>query len=126
MLFSMDTRVLTQTKETKPRRWNKSHQLSWFKIDAWKSSEYPTSEFSKLEENDILFMDSSHALKIGSDVQYEILEILLRLTEGVIVHVHDIFLPAEDPKNWVLEDFRFLNEQYLLQAFLVFNKSFEV
>lgn len=71
-------------------------------------------------------MDSSHALKIGSDVQYEILEILPRLTEGVIVHVHDIFLPAEDPKNWVLEDFRFLNEQYLLQAFLAFNKSFEV
>ena len=48
--------------------------------------------FSKLKENDILFIDSSHVLKIGSDVQYEYLEILPRLNKGVIVHIHDIFL----------------------------------
>jgi hypothetical protein len=96
------------------------------KLISEKIQNTPTSEFSKLEEKDILFVDSSHVLKIGSDVQYEILEILPRLNEGVIVHIHDTFLPAEYPKNWVLEDFRFLNEQYLLQAFLAFNKSFEV
>lgn len=87
----------------------------------------PTSEFSNLEENDILFIDSSHALKIGSDVQARaLLEILPRLNQGVIVHFHDIFMPAEYPKKWVLEDCKFLNEQYVLQAFLAFNRSFEV
>lgn len=84
------------------------------------------SEFKKLTENDILFIDSSHVLKIGSDVQYEYLEILPRLKKGVLVHLHDIFLPAEYPKEWVLKDYRFWTEQYLLQAFLAFNDSFEV
>ena len=84
------------------------------------------TEFKKLKTNDILFIDSSHVLRIGSDVQYEYLEILPRLNKGVIVHVHDIFLPAEYPIGWVLKDYRFWTEQYLLQAFLAFNKSFEV
>jgi hypothetical protein len=86
----------------------------------------PISEFGKLERNDILFIDSSHILKLGGDVQYEFLEILPRLKEGVFIHVHDIFLPAEYPKRWVLNDLAFYNEQYLLQAFLAFNHSFEV
>ena len=84
------------------------------------------SEFNKLEKNDILLIDSSHVLKIGSDVQYEYLEILPRLKKGVIVHVHDIFSPAEYPREWVLGDYRFWNEQYLLCAFLSFNSAFEV
>lgn len=83
-------------------------------------------EFKKLTKNDILFIDSSHVLKIGSDVQYEYLEILPRLNKGVIVHLHDIFLPAEYPKKWVLKDYIFWTEQYLLQAFLAFNDSFEI
>ncbi len=84
------------------------------------------SEFNKLEKNDILLIDSSHVLKIGSDVQYEYLEILPRLKKGVIVHVHDIFSPSEYPREWVLGDYRFWNEQYLLCAFLSFNSAFEV
>lgn len=86
----------------------------------------PLSEFKELKENDILFIDSSHVLKIGSDVQYEYLEILPRLNKGVIVHIHDIFLPAEYLKEWVSKEYRFWTEQYLLQAFLAFNDSFEV
>jgi hypothetical protein len=82
--------------------------------------------FDKLRENDILFIDSSHVIKIGNDVQYEYLEILPRLNIGVIVHLHDIFLPAEYPREWVLRDYRFWTEQYLLQAFLAFNDRFEV
>lgn len=96
------------------------------KLIPTKVQDISLSEFSKLRENDVLFMDSSHVLKIGSDVQYEFLEILPRLNKGVIVHVHDIFLPAEYPKEWVLKDYRFWTEQYLLQAFLIFNNSFEV
>lgn len=86
----------------------------------------PLSTFLELERNDILFIDSSHVLAIGSDVHFEFLEILPRLQRGVIVHLHDIFLPAEYPKKWVLEKQHFWNEQYLLQAFLAFNDRFEV
>lgn len=88
--------------------------------------EVSLAEFAALQENDILFIDSSHVLKPGSDVQYEYLEILPRLNKGVIVHVHDIFMPAEYPKEWMMKHLRFWNEQYLLQAFLTFNDSFEV
>ena len=84
------------------------------------------SKFTELKKNDFLFIDSTHTLKIGSDVQCEYLEILPRLNEGVIVHIHDIFLPAEYPKAWVLKDHRFWTEQYLLQAFLSFNNMFEI
>ena len=83
-------------------------------------------EFEKLTENDILFIDSSHVLKIESDVYYEYLEILPRLNKGVLVHFHDIFLPLNYPKHWITKEYLFWNEQYLLQAFLVFNSGFEV
>lgn len=91
-----------------------------------KIEDVPLSMFNELGANDILFIDSSHVLRIGGDVKYEYLEILPRLKKGVIVHSHDIFLPAEYPKVWVLEEHRFWNEQYLLQAFLAFNTAFEV
>ncbi len=82
--------------------------------------------FEALADGDILFIDSSHVLRIGSDVEYEFMEILPRLQNGVIVHVHDIFLPANYPRKWVKQHQRFWTEQYLLQAFLQFNDSFEV
>ena len=86
----------------------------------------PVSEFEKLRENDILFIDSSHVVNIGGDVTYEILEIFPRLSKGVVIHVHDIFIPSEYPKEWVLKNHWFFAEQYLFQAFLSFNDSFEV
>ena len=82
--------------------------------------------FSQLNSNDILFIDSSHAVKIGGDVNYLFLEVLPRLKPGVIVHIHDIFLPFEYRRDWVMEQFRFWTEQYLLQGFLMFNSEFEV
>jgi hypothetical protein len=91
-----------------------------------KAQDVPRTEFEKLEANDILFIDSSHVLKIGSDVQYEYLEILPRLKKGVMVHIHDVFLPMEYPEDWVLKRNRYWTEQYLLQAFLAFNSAFEV
>ena len=86
----------------------------------------PISEFSSLTANDILFIDSSHMIKIGGDVQYEFLEILPRLQPRVVIHIHDIFLPAEYRREWVMHEHRFYTEQYLLQAFLAFNHSFHV
>jgi Methyltransferase domain len=82
--------------------------------------------FAQLESGDILFIDSSHTVKIGGDVNYLFLEVLPRLRPGVIVHVHDIFLPFEYRRDWVVDEFRFWNEQYLLQAFLTLNPEFEV
>jgi hypothetical protein len=86
----------------------------------------PLEEFTSLGANDILFIDSSHVSKVGSDVNYEMLQIIPRLAPGVFVHVHDIFLPFEYPKKWHLEWRVFFNEQYLLRAFLTFNSSFRV
>ena len=86
----------------------------------------PMDFFTLLEENDILFIDSSHVVSIGGDVNYEFLEIIPRLKAGVIIHVHDIFAPAEYPKKWIFEDRFFWTEQYILQAFLSFNYDFEI
>ena len=91
-----------------------------------KIQDVPWAEFQKLQANDILFIDSTHVLKIGSDVQYEYLEILHRLNPGVLIHLHDIFWPAEYPRKWVMTEKRFWNEAYLAQAFLAFNDSFEI
>jgi hypothetical protein len=88
--------------------------------------EIDLSIFCKLKENDILFIDSSHVLKIGNDVQRIYLEILPNLAKGVLIHVHDIFFPSEYPKEIILKHHRFWTEQYLLQAFLCFNRAFEV
>jgi len=82
--------------------------------------------FSQLQSGDFLFIDSSHTVKIGGDVNYLFLEVLPRLKPGVIVHIHDIFLPFEYRRDWVMGEFRFWSEQYLLQAFLTFNSEFEV
>lgn len=80
--------------------------------------------FTALDADDILFIDSSHAVKFGSDVCYEFLEVLPRLKPGVWIHVHDIFFPHDYPAEWLLNRRLALNEQYLLEAFLTFNNNF--
>lgn len=91
-----------------------------------KVQEVPLRIFETLKENDILFIDSSHVMKIGSDVQYIIFEILPRVGKGVLIHFHDIFLPSEYPMNWIMNEHRFWNEQYVLRAFMTFNDKYEV
>ncbi len=86
----------------------------------------PLSVFSKLENCDILFIDSSHTVKTGGDVNYLFLEVLPRLKKGVLVHIHDIFFPFDYPEGWVVKEHRFWAEQYLLQAFLMFNQDFSI
>ena len=81
------------------------------------------SEFDILEENDILFIDSTHVSKIDSDVNRIFFEVLPRLSSGVHVHFHDIFFPFEYPKEWLLEG-RAWNEAYILKAFLQYNQAF--
>jgi hypothetical protein len=86
----------------------------------------PLSRFRELEANDILFIDCSHVGSIGSDVTYLLLHVLPELSPGVIVHVHDIFLPWNYPKDWIVKKHLFWNEQYLLLAYLHQNRSMEV
>ncbi|MDD2852575.1 MAG: class I SAM-dependent methyltransferase [Desulfuromonadaceae bacterium] len=82
--------------------------------------------FSELEENDILFIDSSHIIRPQGDVLFEYLELLPSLNIGVIVHIHDIFSPWDYPKEWVTNEVRLWNEQYLLEAFLTCNRDWKV
>ncbi len=83
------------------------------------------SFFEQLEENDILFIDSTHVSKTGSDVNYVLFEILPRLKSGVFIHFHDVFYPFEYPKEWVYGGFNW-NENYLLRAYLMYNEIFEI
>jgi hypothetical protein len=82
--------------------------------------------FRALEAGDILFIDSSHALRPMGDVEFEYLHILPVLTRGVIVHAHDIFSPRDYPREWLENDRLLWTEQYLLEAFLSFNSEFEI
>ncbi len=81
--------------------------------------------FTSLEAGDILFIDSSHALRAGGDVQLEYCEILPRLRPGVMVHIHDISLPKPYPGVY-FDSQLYWNEQWVLQAFMCFNSRFEV
>lgn len=87
--------------------------------------ELPVKTFEELREGDVLFIDTSHVAKTGGDVPYLYHEVLPRLHRGVVVHIHDIFLPRDYPERWVLQG-RGWNEQYLVQSFLAFNDSYEV
>lgn len=81
--------------------------------------------FMSLRENDILFIDSSHVSKVGSELNYLLFEILPILNSGVIIHFHDVFNNFQYPKEWIQEGIHF-NEQYLLRAFLQYNSQYEI
>ena len=85
----------------------------------------PLERFLELASGDILFIDTSHTVKCGSEVNFLILDVLPQLRPGVLVHFHDIFLPYEYPYDWYARETYFA-EQYLLQAFLSGNPAYEV
>jgi hypothetical protein len=89
---------------------------------ASKVEDVPLERFTSLREGDLLSIDSSHAVRIGGDVAFLYLEVLPRLAPGVLVHIHDIFLPFNYPMQWLQRRY-FWNEQYLLHAFLIHNDA---
>lgn len=91
-----------------------------------KVEEVSLSLFDELKAGDILFIDSSHVSKTGSDVNHIYFQIIPRLAAGVIIHIHDIFLPSDYPKPWVIKQARSWNEQYIVQALLMYTHAFEV
>lgn len=82
--------------------------------------------FNTLEAGDILFIDSSHVSKLGSDVNFLLLKVIPSLKPGVLIHFHDIALPLDYPKQFLRDQKRFWNESYMLASFLLFNKEFVV
>jgi predicted O-methyltransferase YrrM len=84
------------------------------------------SVFEALCENDVLFIDSSHVVRIGGDVNQLFLEILPRLRPGVWIHIHDVFFPHDYPEEWTKQMNFFWSEQYLLHSFLCCNSEFKV
>jgi hypothetical protein len=84
------------------------------------------SHFGELSSGDILFIDSSHTVRVGGDVVHLLCEVIPRLAPGVIVHVHDIYLPYEYPRELIEEARWYWAEQYLLQALLAGNERLEV
>lgn len=95
------------------------------KIYKNKLQELDSDIFRELKKNDILFIDSSHVCKTGSDVHKIIFEILPKLQKGVIIHFHDIIYPFEYPEQWLRRGI-FWNEAYLLRAFLQYNEKFKI
>jgi len=95
------------------------------RIIARRVQDLPTSLFEELQQNDFLFVDSSHVAKVGSDVPEIFFRLLPALRPGVIVHFHDIFYPHAYPEKWLREGCAW-NEGFILRAFLQFNRTFEV
>lgn len=85
----------------------------------------PLEHFDSLDVNDVLFIDSSHQAKCGSDVNHLFFEVLPRLKAGVYIHFHDIFDDFEYPREWLEKGIHF-SEAYLLRAFLMHNHDYEV
>jgi hypothetical protein len=96
------------------------------KLAARRVQDVPMELFTELKRGDILFIDSSHVVAVDSDVIYEYLRILPKLQPGVVIHVHDIFLPADYPQKFVMTNLCFWGEQYMLEAFLSYNRAFQV
>lgn len=80
----------------------------------------------ELGAGDLLFVDSSHMIRPQGDVLTEHLQIFPRLSKGVYVHIHDIFTPKDYPNEWIVDEVRFWNEQYLLEALLTNTTRYQV
>lgn len=83
----------------------------------------PLDTYQKLKPGDILFIDSTHVVKTGSDVNFIMFQVLPLLQSGVLIHFHDVFYPFEYPLSWVLKGYNW-NEAYLLKAFLMYNDNY--
>jgi hypothetical protein len=114
-----------------PYPYEKLSTIPGIRVLATKAEDVDLGEFRRLEENDVLFIDSSHILRIDGDVPFLFLEVLPSLNPGVVTHVHDIPYPYNFPypphywifgRDWPL----FWNEAMVLQAFLAFNTNFKI
>jgi predicted O-methyltransferase YrrM len=120
-----DSQINLTCVEPYPRTFLSKGIAGVTELRAEKIQDAPLTIFAALKRDDILFIDTSHTVKTGGDVTWIFHEIVPRLAPGVIVHIHDFFLPGEYPEAWVLEGWGW-NETYLVRSFLTFNEAFEV
>lgn len=109
--------------EPYPLRYLKEIKNVNFQLIEKKVQDVDLSTFGNV---DILFIDSSHVAKIGSDVIYEILHIIPRLKVGALIHWHDIMIPSDYPRIWIESGEMFWNESYMVHAFMLNNECFKV
>lgn len=92
-----------------------------------KVQEVPLTCFQELQAGDVLFIDTSHVLKVQNDVEFELVHVLPSLKPGVWVHIHDIFTPYDYPEEWIVGRVRGgNNEQYALECLLSGGDDWEV
>lgn len=115
----------TQITSIEPFPSDKINALKKVNLIKEKVQSVPVSKFKDLSAGDLLFIDSSHTIRPGGDVNYLILEILPRLSKGVMVHFHDIFLPYDYPRNVLNSYFQWM-ETSLLRAFLINNHKAKI
>jgi predicted O-methyltransferase YrrM len=96
-----------------------------YRVLAQKVQDVDLAVFQTLQANDILFIDSSHVAKFGSDFNHLLFKVLPLLNDGVVVHFHDIFRNFDYPREWLAEG-RAWNEAYVLKAFLAHNRHFKI
>jgi hypothetical protein len=109
--------------EPYPREYLKTIENSSFLLIEKKVQDVAISVF---DNTDILFIDSSHVSKIGSDVNFEIFQVLPRMKVGSLIHWHDIMIPIDYPKSWIENGNMYWNESYMVQSFMMFNTSFKI
>jgi hypothetical protein len=101
--------------------------LSYGRLVKKRVQDLPLEMFTALSSGDVLFIDTSHVLKLQSDIEVELLRILPSLTKGVWIHVHDVFTPYDYPEDWVKRPVRLaFNEQYALECLLSGGNRYEV
>jgi len=101
-------------------------QENKIKLIKKEAQKLPLETFLSLEDGDLLFIDSTHTVKPGSEVNFLILEVLPRLKKGVYVHFHDIYFPYDYSRNLLSDALFFSNESVLLHAFLTQNFNYRI
>ncbi len=114
-----------------PYAFPKLHSVQGLRIVSQEIQDFPLHEFEALKSGDVLFIDSTHVVRIDGDVSYLVLEVLPRLANGVMVHIHDIPFPHNVPYPADGNMFQapwpvYWTEAMLLQAFLAFNTSYKI
>jgi hypothetical protein len=103
----------------------RSHDYGQLDVVPKRAQDVDVALFGELQSGDVLFIDSSHVVKVGSDVNHIVFNVLPSLAPGVRVHFHDVAYPFEYPEEWVLNG-RSWSEAYLLHAFLMFNAAYAI
>jgi hypothetical protein len=125
--FGLETRLtFIEPDMTRLRGLFRDGDYESVELHEMKVQDTDSKLFGSLEADDILFIDSSHVLKTGSDLCFELFEVLPTLRTGVLVHFHDISSSFEYPREWIMEERRGWNEAYALRAFLMYNTAFKV